>query len=61
MDDWLKPNQEKRIIENCVESVMDDLDHYHFDEKFTISDQPDRVEVTKQTIDNLEKIKETLS
>ena len=33
MDDKLKPNQEKRIIENCVESVMDDLDHYHFDEK----------------------------
>ena len=33
MNDGLKPNQEKRIIENCVESVMDDLDHYHFDEK----------------------------
>jgi len=33
MDDKLKPNQEKRIIENCVESIMDDLDVYHFDEK----------------------------
>ena len=33
MNDKLKPNQEKRIIENCVESVMDDLDYYHFDEK----------------------------
>ena len=33
MDDKLKPNQEKRIIENCVESIMDDLDYYHFDEK----------------------------
>ena len=26
MDDKLKPNQEKRIIENCVESIMDDLE-----------------------------------
>ena len=25
--------EEKRIIENCVESIMDDLDVYHFDEK----------------------------
>jgi len=33
MNDKLKPNQEKRIIENCVESVIDDLDYYHFDEK----------------------------
>ena len=33
MNDKLKPNQEKRIIENCVESIMDDLDVYHFDEK----------------------------
>jgi len=34
MDDKLKPNQEKRIIENCVESIMDDLDYYYFDEMF---------------------------
>ena len=33
MDDKLKPNQEKRIIENCVESIMDDLDVYYFDKK----------------------------
>jgi len=33
MNGWLKPNQEKRIIENCVESIIDDLDVYHFDEK----------------------------
>jgi len=33
MNDKLKPNQEKRIIENCVESIMDDLDVYHFDGK----------------------------
>ena len=33
MNDKLKPNQEKRIIENCVESIMDDLDVYHFDSK----------------------------
>ena len=33
MDDKLKPNQEKRIVENCVESIMDDLDVYHFDGK----------------------------
>jgi hypothetical protein len=32
MNDKLKPNQEKRIIENCVESIMDDLDYYKFDE-----------------------------
>ena len=33
MNGGLKPNQEKRIIENCVESIIDDLDVYHFDEK----------------------------
>ena len=32
MDDRLKPNQEKRVIENFVECIMDDLDYYHFDE-----------------------------
>ena len=34
MNDKLKPNQEKRIIENCVESIMEDLDNYYFDELF---------------------------
>ena len=32
MNDKLKPNQEKRIIENFIECIMDDLDYYHFDE-----------------------------
>ena len=34
MDDKLKPNQEKIIIKNCVESIMEDLDDYYFDELF---------------------------
>ena len=33
MNDWLKPNQEEKIIKNCVESIMEDLDDYYFDEK----------------------------
>ena len=32
MNDKLKPNQEKRVIENFIECIMDDLDYYHFDE-----------------------------
>jgi len=32
MNDKLKPNQEKTVIENFVECIMDDLDYYHFDE-----------------------------
>ena len=32
MSDKLKPNQEKKVIENFVECIMDDLDYYHFDE-----------------------------
>ena len=34
MNDKLKPNQEKVIIKNCVESIMEDLDNYYFDELF---------------------------
>ena len=34
MDDKLKPSQEKVIIKNCVESIMEDLDDYYFDELF---------------------------
>ena len=34
MNDKLKPNQEKMIIKNCVESIMEDLDDYYFDELF---------------------------
>ena len=33
MDDWLKPNEEERILKNMVECIMDDLDYYKFDEK----------------------------
>ena len=33
MNDWLKPKQEEKIIKNCVESIMEDLDDYYFDEK----------------------------
>jgi len=33
MNDKLNPNQEKRVIENFVECIMDDLDYYHFDEE----------------------------
>ena len=51
MDDKLKPNQEKRIIENCVESIMDDLDVYHFDEKLMNKYE-------KQLIEFLTKISE---
>ena len=32
MNDWLKPNQEEKIIKNCVESIMEDLDDFYFDE-----------------------------
>ena len=32
MNDKLKPNQEKKVIENFIECIMDDLDYYHFDE-----------------------------
>jgi len=27
MNDKLKPNQEKRVIENIIECIMDDLDY----------------------------------
>ena len=33
MDDWLKPNEEERILKNMVECIMDDLDNFYFDEK----------------------------
>ena len=31
---WLKSNQQETIIKNCVESIMEDLDDYYFDELF---------------------------
>ena len=50
-----------RIIEIALEEI-DDLTRYYENEHkvYVISDQPDKVEVTKQTIDNLEKIKKIL-
>ena len=30
----LTEKQEERIIKNCVECIMDDLDDYYFDEMF---------------------------
>jgi len=32
MDDWLKPNEEERILKNMVECIMDDLDNFYLDE-----------------------------
>jgi len=32
MNDWLKPNEEERILKNMVECIMDDLDNFYFDE-----------------------------
>ena len=30
----LTEKQQERIIENCVECIMDDLDNFYFDEMF---------------------------
>ena len=32
MDDWLKPNEEERVLKNMVECIMDDLDNFYFDD-----------------------------
>ena len=32
MNDWLKPNEEERVLKNMVECIMDDLDNFYFDE-----------------------------
>ena len=63
IDQIRKLNKEKLDRINLAIELIDDLikTYEYRHEKFTISDQPDKVEVTKQTIDNLEKIKETLS
>jgi hypothetical protein len=63
IDQIRKLNKEKLDRINLALDLIDDLikTYEYRHEKFTISDQPDKVEVTKQTIDNLEKIKETLS
>jgi len=54
MNDWLKPNQEEKIIKNCVESIMEDLDDYYFDEKLM-------KQYEKQLIEFFTKISEECS
>ena len=49
-----KLKQALHLIDDLIKSY-----EYHH-EKMVISDQPDKVEVTKQTIDNLEKIRKIL-
>ena len=63
IDQIRKYNQNKKDrIEKAVDLIDDLIESYEYHhEKMVISDQPDKVEVTKQTIDNLEKIKKTLS
>ena len=63
IDQIRKHNQNKKDKINLAIDLIDNLIksygcHY---EKIVISDQPDKVQVTKQTIDNLEKIKKILS
>ena len=62
IDQIRKLNKEKWDKINLAIELIDDLIKTYEDrhESFTISDQPDKVEVTKQTIDNLEKIKKIL-
>ena len=57
-----KLNKEKWDKINLAIELIDDLikTYENRHETFTISDQPDKVEVTKQTIDNLDKIKKIL-
>jgi len=63
IDQIRKLNKEKLDRINLAIDLIDNLiksyEIHH--EKMMISDQPDKVEVTKQTIDNLEKIKKTLT
>ena len=63
IDQIRKYNQNKKDrIEKAVDLIDDLIESYEYHhEKMVISDQPDKVQVTKQTIDNLEKIKKTLS
>ena len=63
IDQIRKHNQNKKDIIKLAIDLIDDLikTYEYRHETFTISDQPDKVQVTKQTIDNLEKIKKTLT
>ena len=62
IDQIRKLNKEKWDKINLAIELIDDLikTYEYRHESFTISDQPDKVEVTKQTIDNLDKIKKIL-
>ena len=55
MNDKDKLNLAIDLIDNLITSY-----EFHH-EKMMISDQPDKVQVTKQMIDNLEKIRKILS
>ena len=63
IDQIRKLNKEKWDKINLAIELIDDLikTYEYRHEKFTISDQPDKVEVTQRSIDRLEKIKKTLS
>ena len=56
IDQIRKLNKEKWDKINLAIELIDDLikTYEYRHESFTISDQPDKVEVTKQTIDNLD-------
>ena len=63
IDQIRKHNQNKKDQINLAKDLTENLIkfYHHRHEEFTISDQPDKVEVTQQTIDNLEKIRKILS
>ena len=62
IDQIRKLNKEKWDKINLAIELIDDLikTYEYRHESFTISDQPDKVEVTQRTIDDLEKIKKIL-
>ena len=62
IDQIRKLNKYNKDKINLAIDLIDDLikTYEYRHESFTISDQPDKVEVTKQTIDNLDKIKKIL-
>ena len=62
IDQIRKHLQNKKDTINLAIDLIDDLikTYEYRHESFTISDQPDKVEVTQQTIDNLEKIRKIL-
>ncbi len=63
IDQIRKLNKEKwDKINLAIELIDEFIGIYEYEHKmFVTSDQPDKVEVTKRSIDRLEKIKKTLS